>query len=185
MARPKKVAPAVGTKIKSGRTRYSISERMTALATIEEIGLENASATLDIPLVTLRSWKYGYRQPDSLALFQLCRGDLAKAFAAMAWDALALAAERMDSASYSDLIRSAAICTDKDLLLRGKPTSYNHNQNNNTNLNIDLAKLSPKERAALEVLLMKAQSGAESNVQPERPAIGEASQAETQGAPVS
>lgn len=107
---------------------YTIDQRLQALAVLDSNG-GNASQTarqLGIPRTTIQRWAAGVGVPDTeegRQWLEAERQGLADRFESHARRAMRLAAERLEDASYFDLVRGAAIAVDKMRLLREQPTS--------------------------------------------------------------
>lgn len=129
-AKPTKKKPAK----KRVKRSYRDHERIAAISLCEQIGPDAASKKLNVPIATVRAWAQGWRNASALQMYHEGRGVLADVYEKAAWESLSLARERIDAAPYRDLMRGAALATDKMNVLRGKPSQINANANTNANV---------------------------------------------------
>jgi len=82
---------------------------------------------------------------------------MAQAYEDAAWEALSAAREKIEDATYSQLMLAACQATDKMRLLRDEPTQIGK-QHNDTNTNIDVDRLTADERDTLVKLIERART---------------------------
>jgi iron uptake system EfeUOB component EfeO/EfeM len=107
------------------RRRYSSEEVATALAYIPTApSITAAAQDLNLPITTLHSWQSGRLQglPDS-AQCEEAKKNLADRFENLVNLVLDVAPNKIDAASFAQLLTGAGIATDKMRLLRDQSTA--------------------------------------------------------------